>query len=95
MSGTSNTEAFIQIYFPKHQRAAKEKLCFLLQDIDANMSRIVQQLLPSMTALAEQIAKDQKNFRHYNWEVMLEERRTRKWVTRLPLNIKPKPKNKR
>lgn len=95
MSGTNSTEAFIQIYFPKHQRAAKEKLAFLLQDIDANFSRIVQQLLPSLTALAEQIAKEQKNFRHYTWEVVLEERKTRRWITRLPLNIKPKPKNKR
>ena len=53
-----------------------EKAYNALVDIDCNFSRLLQCLLGSIGDIAIFILKQKKNFRHYHWHIVIQDKDT-------------------
>lgn len=64
------------IYVPDSMSDKLEKAYYALLNIDCNLSRLVQCLLVSIVSTAKFIHKHKKNFRHYNWGLIIQDKET-------------------
>ena len=71
-------DGYYTVYFPKSLIKPAEEMIIALTLIDANVSVILQQLIPSICKCAKGIKKRNKNFRHFTWKIILEEKETKK-----------------
>ena len=62
------------IYFPEEMIDSREKTWFALQRIDCNFSRVIQAILHQLRRLACLILSKDKNFRHFNWYLIIEDK---------------------
>ncbi len=62
-------EDYLTIYFPEVLRELRTKTYEKLLDIDANYSKILQELLLPIKRAAEFILSQEKNFRHFDWAI--------------------------
>lgn len=53
-----------------------EKSYYILVSIDCNFSRLLQSLLKSIIYTATYILKQKRNFRHYHWHLLIEDKET-------------------
>ncbi len=63
---------------PEHLSKKFEQTYNTLLDIDANFSKIIQCLLGSLIRMSKYIIMQKKNFRHYEWHIMIEDKETGK-----------------
>ena len=53
-----------------------ENAYYALTNIDCNFSRFIQSTLNSVIDVSKFIAKQKKNFRHYHWHLLIEDKET-------------------
>lgn len=69
-------ERYSQIYWPTNMHKQKNKVYDLLLDIDCNYSRIVQSILPNLEEICKLILSVGKNFRHFEWHLLIIDKET-------------------
>lgn len=77
-------EKYNVIYWPSPLLELKRKAYDLLLEIDCNYSRLLQSLLYSIITICKFIIKQKKNFRHYEWQFIIKDRKTGLWHSTLP-----------
>ena len=63
------------LYFPLDMVEEKKKAYWALLDIDCNFSKLLRLLLTSIKLIADKIKKAEKNYRHYDWEIVIKEKK--------------------
>ncbi len=53
-----------------------EKAYYALVEIDCNFSRLLQSLLDSIISVSKFILNQKKNFRHYHWHLIIQDKET-------------------
>jgi len=61
---------YTAIYFPEDMLEKKDIAYLKLMDIDSNWSKVIQGLLDSVIEVATEIARQGKNYRHFNFEIV-------------------------
>lgn len=61
---------YTAIYFPEDMLEKKDIAYIKLLAIDANWSKLVQEMIDSVIEVTEKIAKQGKNFRHFKFEIV-------------------------
>ncbi|KKM75591.1 hypothetical protein LCGC14_1388750 [marine sediment metagenome] len=69
-------ERYSQIYWPVSIQKLKSTVYDLLLDIDCNYSRIMQSILPNLKEICNLIASEGKNFRHFEWHLLIIDKKT-------------------
>lgn len=69
-------ERYSQIYWPTSMHKKKNQVYNLLLDIDCNYSRFVQSVLPSLSEVCKLIISIGKNFRHFEWHLLIIDKET-------------------
>lgn len=71
---TNKDEQYTAIYFKQEQLADKQEAYFSMLDIDCNWSKLIQVLLADIIRICKEIKAKGKNFRHYNFKLVAEEK---------------------
>jgi len=62
---------------PDKMADALDKAYDKLTNIDCNFSRLIQSILGSIIGIATLISKQGLNYRHYNWELIIRNKKTK------------------
>ena len=62
-------EQYMALYFPEAMLPAKMEAYYLLLDIDANFSKLIQELLPEIIRVAGDIEALEEFFKDYEWKL--------------------------
>jgi hypothetical protein len=69
-------EQYTALYVPKKLVEEKEKAWFSLINIDCNFSKVLQMFIPQLNRLAKFIYKQGLNYRHFEWVIVIRDKRT-------------------
>ncbi len=72
---------YSSIYFPEGLVKEREQTWDALQNIDCNFSKIIQIFLWQLKGLSRFIIKQNKNFRHYEWILVIRDKRSEETYT--------------
>jgi len=75
---TDRERQYTELYFPASLVDEKDEAYSSLIDIDSNFSKLVQGLLKPVRLLADFINVFGKNYRHYEWTVIIRDPKTKK-----------------
>ena len=75
------------ICFPESLVEKSDEAYDKLLEIDCNFSRLLQNLLDSIIAVAKIVLKQKKNFRHFRWEIIIQDKETKIWFSRYGLGL--------
>jgi hypothetical protein len=76
---TTNRETqYTELYFPEKLVKDKDEAYSSLLDIDSNFSKFVQSVLKSVRVLSDFIGAFAKNYRHFEWSVVIRDPKTGK-----------------
>ncbi len=81
---TTTKENYSQVYWTDKTLDLSNEVYNLLVDIDANYSRILRSLLQSLKNICLYILSLDKNYRHYEWELLIKEKKTGIYYSSLP-----------
>ena len=70
------------VYIPSQQGYITRLALNALKNIDCNFSRLICCLLTSIIGIAASIVELDKNFRHFNWELIIQDKKTSQWYDR-------------
>ena len=69
------------IYVPDPIAETISNAYYALLNIDSNFSRLLQCLVSSILRTAKFIRKQKKNFRHYEWHIIIQDKETKRWYS--------------
>ncbi len=64
------------IYVPNSMSSKLENAYDLLVTIDSNLSKLIQCLLNSVIQVTKFIIQQKKNYRHYSWHLIIQDKET-------------------
>ena len=64
------------IYWPQVIKEAKDTTLNVLQAIDCNLSKLLHALLYSIFLVSLHVDKNNKNYRHYDWYIVVVDKET-------------------
>lgn len=70
---------------PKNMSDKLDKTYNALLEIDCNFSKIIQCLLDSILNAARFIIRQRKNFRHYHWHIVIQDKETKQYYSEYPI----------
>ena len=69
---------YTELYFPERLVDDKDEAYSSLLDIDSNFSKFIQSVLTPIRVLADFINMFGKNYRHFEWTVIIRDPKTKK-----------------
>lgn len=81
---TTTKENYSQVYWTDKVLDLSNEVYNLLVDIDCNYSRLLRSLLQSIKNICLYILSLGKNYRHYEWELLIREKETGIYYSSLP-----------
>lgn len=69
---------YAEVYFPEKMVPDKDEAYSSLVDIDSNFSKFLQSMIKQISILAKVIDSYGKNFRHFEWMLVIKDKQTGK-----------------
>lgn len=74
------------IYIPEKLKKETKDAYDVLLNIDSNFSKLIQCILYSIIKTAKYIVLQKKNFRHYEWHLIIHDRETNQYFSTYDIN---------
>lgn len=80
----TKSDHYTQVYWTDETIEFSQEVDGLLVDIDCNYSRLLRSLLKSIKNICKFILSLNRNYRHYEWELLIKDKETGVYYSSLP-----------